>query len=347
MNRRETLRIKIGNIYIGASSHVVIQSMSTKLPSNTSEAIKESKRLIKAGCEIIRFAVKTNEDAVAFRELKKALNVPLVADIHFDYKLGVEAIRAGVDAIRFNPGNIGKDSNLKALVDECIKYNIPVRIGVNSGSINPKFLNSNLSMVDKAVESLKYYVKLSEEYGLKNIVLSIKMSNVNDTIEAYEKISKLFSYPLHLGLTEAGFGEDAIIKSTSALSILLNKGIGDTIRVSLTGDPVKEVKVAKKILSSLNLIDAPDLISCPTCGRTEVNLESYAKKVSNMLKKVNKKLTVAVMGCVVNGPGEAREADLGVAFIFKEGVVFKKGNVIFKGTPDEALDRLKKEIELF
>ena len=347
MNRRDTLRVKIGNIYIGGSDHIVVQSMSTKLPSNTSEALKESKRLIKAGCELIRFAVKTVEDAKAFSILRKELNVPLVADIHFDYKLGIEAIRNGAHGIRFNPGNIGKDSNLKALVDECIKYDIPVRIGVNSGSINPKFLNTNLPTVDKAVESLKYYVKLSEEYGLKNIVLSIKMSNVNEMIEAYEKVSNVFNYPLHLGLTEAGYGRDAIIKSTSALSILLNKGIGDTIRVSLTGDPVKEVIVGRKILSSLNLIDAPDLISCPTCGRTEVNLEQYAKKVSKMLEKVNKKITVAVMGCVVNGPGEAREADLGVAFIFKEGVVFKKGEVIFKGTPDEALDKLKEEIFKF
>ena len=347
MSRINTKKIKLGNIYIGGSNKVIIQSMSTKLPSNTLECLEESYRLIDAGCEAIRYAVKSINDAKAFKILKEKLNVPIIADIHFDYKLGIESIKNGVDAIRFNPGNIGKDDNLKALIDECIKANIPVRIGVNSGSINPKFLNNDKPIVEKAVDSLKYYVELSEKYGLKNIVLSIKMSNVLDTIKAYEMVSEIYDYPLHLGLTEAGIGRDAIIKSTIALSKLLMEGIGDTIRVSLTGDPVEEVIVAKKILSSIGLIDAPDLISCPTCGRCNVDLESYANEVSLMLKDIKKKITVAVMGCVVNGPGEAREADLGIAFVIDKGVVFKKGEPIFTGTPTEALNKLKEEIRLF
>lgn len=347
MTRKETKVIKIGNRCLGGDNPILIQSMSTYLPRDTENSINEILKLEKAGCEIIRVAVKDMVDATAIKELKSKIHIPIVADIHFNYELGIEAINSGVDAIRFNPGNIGKDESLKKLVDKAIETNTPVRIGVNSGSINPKFKNSNLSNVDKAVESLKYYVSLCEKYGLTNLVLSIKMSSTLETIEAYEKISKLYDYPLHLGVTEAGLSDNAIIKSSIALGYLLSEGIGDTIRVSITGDPIREVTSAKSILRALNLHNSPDLISCPTCGRTEIDLEYYAKEVEKELEGINKNIKVAVMGCLVNGPGEAKEADLGVAFITGRGVFFKKGEVVYSGTIDEAIDKLKEELKQY
>ena len=345
MKRKVTKVIKIGNRYLGGDNPILIQSMSTYLPRDIDNCASEILRLEEAGCEIIRVAVKDMVDAISIKELKKRIHIPLVADIHFNYELGIKSIESGVDAIRFNPGNIGKDESLKKLVEKAIETNTPVRIGVNSGSLNPKFKNSDLSIVDKAVESLKYYVSLCEEYGLKNIVLSIKMSSTLDTIEAYEKVSRLFDYPLHLGVTEAGLSDNAIIKSSIALGELLNEGIGDTIRVSITGDPLREVTSAKSILRALNLHNSPDLISCPTCGRTEIDLEYYAKEVEKELEGINKNIKVAVMGCLVNGPGEAKEADLGVAFITGHGVFFKKGEVVYSGTIDEAINKLKEELK--
>ena len=348
MRRTETKRIKVGNIYIGGSNHVVIQSMSTKLPHNLDECIKQIKELEDAGCEMVRVAIKDESDAIAISKIKEATHVPIVADIHFNYELGIKAIEAGVDKIRFNPGNIGSDAKLKALVDKCIEHNTPVRIGVNSGSIEQDLLErSDLSNVDKCVMSLERYIHKCEEFGLTNLVLSIKLSNVLDTIEAYKIISSKYSYPLHIGLTESGVGDNALIKSSIAIGTLLSYGIGDTIRVSLTGDPIKEVYAAKTILKSLGLLDSPDLISCPTCGRTEVDLEKYARIIDDYLVNVHKKITVACMGCLVNGPGEAKDADMGVAFISKRGILFKKGEIIFRGTPSEAIERLKIEIDNF
>ena len=345
MKRIEKQIVKVGNVYMGGTYPIRIQSMSTYLPKDIENCVSEILRLEDAGCEIVRVAVKDKEDALMIKELKKRIHIPLIADIHFDYELGLIAIEAGVDGIRFNPGNIGSDEKLKKLVDKAIESNTPVRIGVNSGSLNPHFKNSNLSMVDKAVESLKYYVSLCEEYGLTNLVLSIKMSSALETIEAYEKISKLYNYPLHLGVTEAGVGDNAIVKSSIALGMLLSEGIGDTIRISITGDPVREVEVAKDLLRSLDLHDSPDLISCPTCGRTEIDLLKYANIVNEFLKTIHTHIKVAVMGCIVNGPGEAREADYGVAFVEGRGVCFKKGKTIFTGTIDEAIDKLKEEIK--
>lgn len=344
MERKKTRVIKIKDRYLGGDNPILVQSMSTYLPRDLDGCSNEILRLEEAGCEIVRVAIKNEIDALKIKELKELIHIPLVADIHFDYNLGILAIENGVDAIRFNPGNIGKNESLKKLLDKAIEEDIPVRIGVNSGSINPKFLNTDLSLVDKAVESLKYYVGLCEEYGLKNIVLSIKMSSTLETIEAYEKVSKIYDYPLHLGVTEAGISDNAIIKSAVAMGTLLEEGIGDTIRVSITGDPVREVTSAISILRSLNLHNSPDLVSCPTCGRTEIDLEYYAKIVEKELRGIKKNLKVAVMGCLVNGPGEAREADLGVAFISGKGVMFKKGKTCFTGTIDEAIDELRKEL---
>ncbi|MBR4237488.1 flavodoxin-dependent (E)-4-hydroxy-3-methylbut-2-enyl-diphosphate synthase [bacterium] len=344
MNRKKTIKFKIGNKEIGGDSRILIQSMSTHLPSDKDACIKECLELENAGCDIVRVAIKTKEDAMMIKDIKKAVNVPIVADIHFNYELGIIAIENGVDKIRFNPGNIGSDDKLKALIDKCIEYDIPVRIGVNSGSIEKDIDKLEISNVKKCVLSLERYIEKVKILGLKKIVLSVKLSNVLDTIEAYREISKLYDYPLHIGLTESGVGDDAIIKSSIALGTLIEDGIGDTLRVSLTGNPVREVYAAKGILKSLGLLDSPDLISCPTCGRTEVDLEKYAKEIDTFLKTVDKKITVAVMGCLVNGPGEAKDADMGVAFISKQGVLFKKGVVVFKGTPDEAIEKLKKEI---
>ncbi len=346
--RKNTLSFKIGNKEIGGDNPVMIQSMSTYLPSDTFNCIKQCKDLEDAGCDIVRVAVKSIEDCEKIRDLKEALNIPVVADIHFNYEFGIKAIEAGCDKIRFNPGNIGGDDRLKALIDKCIEYDVPVRVGVNSGSIEKEFVNrEDLSQADKCIMSLKKYVKKVEDLGLKKFVLSVKLSNVLDTIEAYTKASEEFNYPIHLGLTESGIGNNALIKSSVAIGTILEKGIGDTIRVSLTGDPVQEVYAAKTILKSLGLIEMPDLISCPTCGRTEVDLVKYATIVDNYLRNVKKKITVAVMGCLVNGPGEAKEADMGVAFIKGQGVMFKKGEIFFKGTPDETIETLKKEIDLF
>ena len=348
MKRNETKKIKVGNIYIGGSNHVVIQSMSTKLPHNLDECIKEIKELEDAGCEMVRVAIKDESDALAIKDIKKEIDIPIVADIHFNYEFGIKAIESGVDKIRINPGNIGSDTKLKALVDKCIEYNTPVRIGVNSGSIEQDLLErKDLTNVEKCVMSLERYISKCEEYGLTNLVLSIKLSNVLDTIEAYKIVSSKYNYPLHIGLTESGVGNNALIKSSIAIGNLLYLGIGDTIRVSLTGDPINEVYAAKTILKSLNLYDGPDLISCPTCGRTEVDLEKYARIIDDYLKNVKKKITVACMGCLVNGPGEAKDADIGVAFISKRGILFKKGKIVFRGTPNDAIKELKKEIDRF
>jgi len=346
MKRTETKSFKIKDTLIGGQNKVLIQSMSTYLPRDLDNIISQLKALENAGCDIIRFAVKSEEDIENIPKIKKVIHVPLVADIHFNYELGIKAIEAGIDKIRFNPGNIGEDSNLKQLVLKAIEHDTPVRIGVNSGSIEKEFLERNdLTNVQKCVLSLKKYVHKAEELGLNKIVLSVKLSNPLDTIEAYNIIANEFPFPLHLGLTESGIGTDAIIKSTSTLAPLLYAGIGDTIRVSLTGDPVQEVLVAKEILKSLNLLDGPDLISCPTCGRTEVNLEIYANILKDYLHTINKKIRVACMGCMVNGPGEAKDADIGIAFLGKTGVIFKKDNIIAKGEPLAMINKLKELIE--
>ena len=339
-------QIKVSNLVLG-DGRIIIQSMTTTRPKDIDKTIDQILKLEEAGCEMVRVTVMDMDDAKAIKEIIKHIHIPLVADIHFDYKLAIASMENGISKVRINPGNIGSKENVLEVVKKAKEYHVPIRIGVNSGSIEKRYLEEYNSLIDAALASLDYHIKLLEECDFYDIVLSVKMSNVLDTVKVYEELNKRYDYPLHLGVTEAGTTFGGTIKSSMALAILLNEGIGDTIRVSLTGDPVNEIKVAKEILSNLNLYKKPKLIVCPTCGRTEVNIEPIAKRIENYLENINLDIKVAIMGCIVNGPGEAREADLGVAFIFKEGVVFKKGEVIFKGTPDEALDKLKEEIFKF
>lgn len=347
MNRLETRLVKIGNTSIGHSNNVKIQSMCNIKTSKYEEVIKQILELEKLGCDIIRVSVMDESDALAIKEIKKAIHIPLVADIHFDYRLALKAIENGVDKIRINPGNIGSIENVKKVVDACKEKHIPIRIGVNSGSLDKTIHDYSTHYTANAlVESAKKHVKILEDLDFHDIVISLKGSDVLTTIKAYEIASETFPYPLHLGITEAGTKEIGIIRSVSGLSPLLLKGIGDTIRISLSADPKEEVIAAKRMLHDLGLYpNYPTLVACPTCGRTRVNVPGVADKVLKMLEKINKPITVAVMGCVVNGPGEAKNADIGIAGGNGEWILFKKGQVIATlKNDDEAIERLKIEI---
>lgn len=347
MNRLETKFVKIGNTSIGHSNNVKIQSMCNIKTSKYEEVIKQILELEKLGCDIIRVSVMDESDALAIKEIKKAIHIPLVADIHFDYRLALKAIENGVDKIRINPGNIGNIENVKKVVDACKEKHIPIRIGVNSGSLDKTIHDYSTHYTANAlVESAKKHVKILEDLDFHDIVISLKGSDVLTTIKAYEIASETFPYPLHLGITEAGTKEIGIIRSVSGLSPLLLKGIGDTIRISLSADPKEEVIAAKRMLHDLGLYpNYPTLVACPTCGRTRVNVPGVADKVLKMLEEINKPITVAVMGCVVNGPGEAKNADIGIAGGNGEWILFKKGQVIATlKNDDEAIERLKIEI---
>lgn len=347
MNRLETRLVKIGNTSIGHSNNVKIQSMCNIKTSKYEEVIKQILELEKLGCDIIRVSVMDESDALAIKEIKKAIHIPLVADIHFDYRLALKAIENGVDKIRINPGNIGSIENVKKVVDACKEKHIPIRIGVNSGSLDKTIHDYSTHYTANAlVESAKKHVKILEDLDFHDIVISLKGSDVLTTIRAYEIASETFPYPLHLGITEAGTKEIGIIRSVSGLSPLLLKGIGDTIRISLSADPKEEVIAAKRMLHDLGLYpNYPTLVACPTCGRTRVNVPGVADKVLKMLEEINKPITVAVMGCVVNGPGEAKNADIGIAGGNGEWILFKKGQVIATlKNDDEAIERLKIEI---
>lgn len=347
MNRLETRLVKIGNTSIGHSNNVKIQSMCNIKTSKYEEVIKQILELEKLGCDIIRVSVMDESDALAIKEIKKAIHIPLVADIHFDYRLALKAIENGVDKIRINPGNIGSIENVKKVVDACKEKHIPIRIGVNSGSLDKTIHDYSTHYTANAlVESAKKHVKILEDLDFHDIVISLKGSDVLTTIKAYEIASETFPYPLHLGITEAGTKEIGIIRSVSGLSPLLLKGIGDTIRISLSADPKEEVIAAKRMLHDLGLYpNYPTLVACPTCGRTRVNVPMVADKVLKMLEEINKPITVAVMGCVVNGPGEAKNADIGIAGGNGEWILFKKGQVIATlKNDDEAIERLKIEI---
>lgn len=328
-NRVNTKQVKVGSLLIGGSSEVVLQSMITCLPRNVEECVKEIGKLEVVGCQLVRFAVLTKEDALAIKEIKKQVSIPLVADIHFDYNLALLAIESGIDKVRINPGNIGSEENVIKVVDKCIENNIPIRIGVNAGSM-PKDLVEKYGRdsAEGLVESAKRHVDILERHNFTNIIISIKASNVITTINAYKLAANTFEYPLHLGLTEAGTDFSGTIKSSVALGTILNEGIGNTMRVSLSAPPVEEIKVAKEILAALNLYVKPNLVSCPTCGRCEIDLIDIAKQVENHLLGIKKDITVAVMGCVVNGPGEASEADIGIAGGGKNAILFKKGQKI-------------------
>lgn len=338
--------VKVGNLLIGGGNPVVIQSMTNTTTSNVEATVAQIKKLESAGCQMVRMTINNEEAAKAIGEIKKRVNIPLCADIHFDYKLALLAIENGIDKLRINPGNIGSDENIKAVVEKAKERNIPIRIGVNSGSIEKHILEKyGKPTADGMVESAMYHINLLEKNGFEDIVISLKASNVKMMLDAYRKISKLVDYPLHLGVTEAGTAFQGTVKSAIGIGSLLVDGIGDTIRVSLTEDPVEEIKVAKEILKVLGLIDAGvEIVSCPTCGRTEIDLIGLAKKVEKEFENEKRKIKIAVMGCVVNGPGEAREADYGVAGGKGVGVLFKKGQVVKKVDESEILIELKKLI---
>lgn len=338
--------VKVGNLLIGGGNPVVIQSMTNTTTSNVEATVAQIKKLESAGCQMVRMTINNEEAAKAIGEIKKRVNIPLCADIHFDYKLALLAIENGIDKLRINPGNIGSDENIKAVVEKAKERNIPIRIGVNSGSIEKHILEKyGKPTADGMVESAMYHINLLEKNGFEDIVISLKASNVKMMLDAYRKISKLVDYPLHLGVTEAGTAFQGTVKSAIGIGSLLVDGIGDTIRVSLTEDPVEEIKVAKEILKVLGLIDTGvEIVSCPTCGRTEIDLIGLAKKVEKEFENEKRKIKIAVMGCVVNGPGEAREADYGVAGGKGVGVLFKKGQVVKKVDESEILIELKKLI---
>lgn len=338
--------VKVGNLLIGGGNPIVIQSMTNTTTSDVEATVNQIKKLEAAGCQMVRMTINNEEAAKAIGEIKKRVDVPLCADIHFDYKLALLAIENGIDKLRINPGNIGSDENIKAVVEKAKEKNIPIRIGVNSGSIEKHILEKyGKPIADGMVESAMYHINLLEKNGFNDIVVSLKASNVKMMVEAYRKISKLVDYPLHLGVTEAGTAFQGTVKSAIGIGALLVDGIGDTIRVSLTEDPVEEIKVAKEILKVLGLIEAGvEIVSCPTCGRTEIDLIGLAKKVEKEFENENRKIKIAVMGCVVNGPGEAREADYGVAGGKGVGVLFKKGQIVKKVDESEILIELKKLI---
>ncbi len=347
MYKREyTRQIDVGGVKIGGQEKVVIQSMCNTKTKDIESTVKQILELEKVGCEIIRVACLDIEDAKAIKKIKEKIHIPIVADIHFDYKIALEAIKSGVNKIRINPGNIGNEEKIKAVVDACKEKKIPIRIGVNSGSLEKELLEKyGKPCSDAMIESARRHVEILEKLEFYDICIALKSSDLDMCVEAYQKASKEFKYPLHLGITEAGTSFSGTIKSSIGLGILLKQGIGDTIRVSLSDDPLEEIPVCKEILKNCNLYNnSPKLVSCPTCGRIQYNLIPLAKKVEKFLQTLDADITVAIMGCAVNGPGEAREADIGIAGGDKEGLLFKKGEIIRKVKEEDMYDTLKDEI---
>ncbi|MDY2591101.1 MAG: flavodoxin-dependent (E)-4-hydroxy-3-methylbut-2-enyl-diphosphate synthase [Agathobacter sp.] len=347
MNRKITKEVHIGNKVIGGNNPILIQSMTNTKTENVEATVEQINRLEQAGCDIIRCAVPTMEAANALAEIKKQIDIPLVADIHFDYKLAIAAMENGADKIRINPGNIGSADRVKAVIDVAKERNIPIRVGVNSGSLEKDLVEKYHGVTAEGiVESALDKVKLIEDMGYDNLVISIKSSDVMMCVKAHELISKQTDYPLHVGITESGTIISGNIKSSIGLGLILGQGIGDTIRVSLTGDPLEEIKSAKLILKTLGLRKGGiEIVSCPTCGRTQIDLIGLANKVENLVTSYPLDIKVAVMGCVVNGPGEAKEADLGVAGGKGEGLIIKHGEVFKKVPEDELLAALKYELD--
>lgn len=344
--RTDTRPIFVRDVQIGGQNKVVIQSMCNTKTKDVESTVNQILKLEKAGCEIIRVACLDIEDAKAIKEIKKKIHIPIVADIHFDYKIALEAIKSGVDKIRINPGNIGDEEKTRAVVEACKEKNIPIRIGVNAGSLEKELLEKyGKPCSDAMIESAKRHVEILEKLDFYDIAISLKASNLDMCVEAYEKASKEFKYPLHLGITEAGTTFSGTIKSSIGLGVLLRQEIGDTIRVSLSDDPIEEIPVCKEILKNCNLLkNSPKLVSCPTCGRIQYDMIPIAKEIEKFLQTIESDITVAIMGCAVNGPGEAREADIGIAGGKGEAVLFKKGEIIRKIPQDEIIETLKKEI---
>lgn len=347
LERRKTRVIKVGKVLIGGDNPISVQSMTNTVTKDIESTVKQIKELENAGCHIVRLAITDLDDAKAIPKIKREITIPIIADIQYDYKLALEAIKYGVDGLRLNPGNIGSEDRVREVVKACKEKRISIRVGVNAGSIKKEYLEkykgvNEYSMVYSALEQ----IRILEDMDFQDIKISLKASNVPLTVKAYEKMSNLVDYPLHLGITEAGPIWKGSIKSSVGIGILLSKGIGDTIRISLTGNPVEEVKVGRQILKSLNLLnEGIELISCPTCGRTNIDLIKIVEEAEKRLAGINKHIKVAIMGCPVNGPGEAREADIGIAGGKGEGLLFKKGKIIKKVKEEDLLDELLKEIE--
>lgn len=346
MLREKTRSVQVGHLTIGGNNHVVIQSMCNTKTKNVEATIKQINALEKAGCELVRVAVFDKEDAYAIKEIKKGIHIPLVADIHFDYRLALIAIESGIDKVRINPGNIGSIEKVKAVVDACKEKHIPIRIGVNGGSLEKEILEKYGEPTPEGmIESAMKHVKILEDLDFHDIVISLKSSNTMLTIKAYELASKTFPYPLHVGVTEAGTALGGTIKSALGIGTLLYEGIGNTIRVSLSDDPVEEIKVAKILLKELGLLKGvPTLVSCPTCGRIQYDLIPIAKEMEDFLKDIHLDITVAIMGCTVNGPGEARHADIGIAGGVGEGLLIKHGEIVKRVKQEDMVQTLKDEI---
>jgi (E)-4-hydroxy-3-methylbut-2-enyl-diphosphate synthase len=346
--RRKSSKVWVGDVAIGGDSPVSIQSMTNTSIADVDKTLSQIERLVYNGCELVRIAVPKIESVKFFEKIKKKTNVPLIADIHFNHKIAIAAIEAGADKVRINPGNIGGKQKFKEVVAKAINYNVPLRIGVNSGSIEKDILEKeNGPTVNAIVKSAIRHLKLAREFGATQLVLSLKSSNVLDTISAYKKVSNLTDAPLHVGLTEAGTINSGTVKSSVAIGVLLHNGIGDTIRVSLTGNPENEIKVAKTILSSLDLTESGvEIISCPTCGRTNIDLEKIADEIEKSTLYIKKNIKVAIMGCEVNGPGEAKEADVGIAFGKNTGILFRKGKIIKRISSQSAYSELLSEIQM-
>ena len=349
MNRKITKTIKVGNVTIGGGDRISVQSMLNTKTTDVNACVGQINRLKDAGCDIVRLTVMDKESVNSFAKIKEMTDMPLVADIHFDYKLAVDVAYAGADKIRINPGNIGSDDGVKAVVDACRANNIPIRIGVNGGSLEKHILAKYGHPTPKAlVESAKYHIDLLHKYDFDSFAVSMKSSDVTTCVDAYRLISSQYDCPLHIGITETGHRDMGIVKSAVGLGTLLLEGIGDTMRVSLTDDPVNEVKTAYDILSAAGIYkDRPEIISCPTCGRTQIDLIGLVEQVNELVKNIDKPIKIAVMGCVVNGPGEAREADIGIAGGRNEGLLFRHGEIIKKVPAKELLSELSKEIDKF
>lgn len=340
------MKVQIGNLYIGDNEKVLIQSMTNTDTRDIRKTVKQIEELTEAGCDIVRCTVPDMESALAIREIKKKIKIPLVADIHFDWRLAIESVKAGVDKVRINPGNIGGFDRVCEVVKALKERNIPLRIGVNAGSLDKNILEKYGKICPEAlVESAKTHIDLVNRCDYDNIVVSLKCSDTRLTVDSYRLFSKQFDYPLHLGITEAGTTYNGIVKSAVGIGSLLLDGIGDTIRVSLTADPVEEIKAAKSILNAVGLLEnSVNVVSCPTCGRTKIDLIKIANLVTDAVANIKKPITVAVMGCVVNGPGEAKEADIGIAGGDGCAVLFKKGEIVRKIKEEEIAEVLLSEI---
>ena len=337
IKRRHSKQIQIGNVKIGGDAPISVQSMSNTDTRDIKKTVAQIKELEEAGCELIRLAVLNKDAADAIKEIKKQVQIPVIADIHFDYRLAIQCIENGIDALRLNPGNIGRTENVKKVVSLAKTNNVPIRIGINAGSLDKNIAALDIPLHEKMVMSAMEHVRILEDNDFDKIKISLKSSSVPTTIEAYRLMAQKVDYPLHLGVTESGTLKGGLVKSSVGLGTLLAEGIGDTIRVSLTENPVEEVSAGYSILKSLDLRQhGINFVSCPTCGRCQIDLIGLAKKVEDALKNIDKPLTVAVMGCPVNGPGEAKHADYGVAGAIKEGYIFKKGEII-KRIPEEDL----------